>query len=73
MNWYRFEKGNPVGTPRIKEYRVCYYENGKCTDELTFGPIEAAKVMPYTLEKEFQVYAVFDKNEAYQIKLERVK
>lgn len=73
MKWYKFEKGNPVGIPRIRSYRVCYFENEKCTDELVFTPNEAAKVMPYTLEKEFEVYAVFSKNEVYRINLERVE
>ena len=34
MEWYRFEKDNPVGISRVKEYQANFYEeNGDCFDE----------------------------------------
>lgn len=71
MNWYRFKKNNPVGIPRIKEYLVGFYDRqtGKCYDEARYTPDEVAKAMPYLMEPFTKVFAVFDKNEIYELTL----
>ena len=55
--WYCFEKGNPVGIPRIKYYQLAWYDmtrRGDCFDESFFKPEEVGEVMPYveTVEDE---------------------
>ena len=80
--WYRFEEGNPVGIPRVKSYRVAFYDmtqNGSCFDETCYPPNKIHKVIPYveTLEDRdnydrTRVFAHFDDGDVYELKLEKV-
>lgn len=80
--WYRFEDGNSVGIPRIKEYRVAFYDttqNGECFDESYYSPDEINKVIPYveTIEDKddydrTRVFACFDNGDIYELKLIKV-
>ncbi len=66
-SWYRFEEGNPKGIPRIQEYIVGFYEAGKCYDEARYKPEEVALVMPYLMADDCKVFAVFGKDEIYEL------
>lgn len=68
-SWYEWEGDDPVGKPRIKEYVVGFYENGKCYDEARYKPEEVAKAMPYLMQRDCKVFAVFGKNEVYELRL----
>lgn len=68
-NWYEWGGVDPVGKPRIKEYLVGFYENGKCYDEARYKPEEVAKAMPYLMEENCKVFAVFPDHEIYELKL----
>lgn len=80
--WYRFEKGNSVGIPKIKEYQVAFYDmtrGGNCFDESFFEPDEVGKVIPYveTVEDEgnddrTRVFVQFDNGDRYELKLEKI-
>lgn len=80
--WYRFEKGNPVGIPRIKYYQVVCYDmnnDGNCFDEMFFKPdeINLAITKVETIEDKhnfdrFRVFAVFDNDDMYELKLEKI-
>lgn len=80
--WYRFEEGNPIGIPRIKNYQVGFYDmtrGGSGFDESFFEPDEIDKVMPYveTVEDEGKddrrrVFAYFDDGDVYELKLEKI-
>lgn len=67
MRWYKFEKGNPIGIPQIKDYQICFYEHGKCYDEAFFEPEEVAKVMPFVDGDDSCVYANFKDGKSYLI------
>lgn len=73
MSWYGY--ANEEAIPRIKEYQVAFYDerNGKCYDEIYYQPNEVECVMPYLLEPFCKVFAVFSKDEVYEITAERVK
>lgn len=70
-SWYRFEKDNPIGIPRIKEYLVGFYDEqtGKCYDEARYKPDEVAKVMPYLMVPFVKVFTIFSKDEIYELTL----
>lgn len=81
--WYRFERGNPVGIPRIKYYQVACYNmtefDGDCWDELFFEPDDIGRAITYvdTIEDKhkcdrYRVFAMFDNNDEYEIKFEKV-
>lgn len=81
--WFRFEKGNPIGVPRIEKYQVAFYDmdnNGDCFDESFWKPDEIDKVITYveTVEDEgsgddrSRVFAIFDNGDMYEIKLEKI-
>lgn len=69
--WYKWYDGDPIGKPRIIEYVVGFYENGKCYDEMRCAPENIGKVMPYLMAQDCKVFAVFGKNEIYELKFER--
>ena len=80
--WYRFEKGQPLGIPRIKYYQVCCYSltelDGGCWDEWFYEPDDIGKAITYveTIEDKhkcdrYKVFAVFDNNDEYEIKFEK--
>lgn len=82
--WYRFEEGNPVGIPRIKQYQVAFYDisrDGKCFDETFFKPDEIDNAITYveTVEDEnnkdnrCKVFAHFDNGDIYELKLEKIR
>lgn len=82
--WYKFENGNPVGIPRIKEYQVAWYDmdhcDGDCFDEAFYKPNEIGQVITYveTIEDEGcgdrrRVFVHFDDGEQYELKLIRIK
>lgn len=81
--WFRFEKGNPVGIPRIKQYQVCSYDmhlfDGDCHDESWWKPDDIDRVITYveTVEDKnnstrFRVFAIFDDGDEYELKLEKI-
>lgn len=80
--WYRFEEGNPIGTPRIKQYQVVFYDmtnDGKCFDEDFYSPDEIGKVMPFVETVEdtgnddrTRVFVHFDNGDQYELKMEKV-
>lgn len=80
--WYRFEEGNPIGVPRIKEYQVAFYDmtvDGSCFDESFFPPNEIDRVIPFVETDEdvanddrTRVFVYFDDGEMYELKLERI-
>lgn len=80
--WYRFEEGNPVGIPRIKEYRVGWYDmtmGGACFDEDFYPPDAIEKVIPCveTIEDvgnydRTKVFVHFDNGDIYELKMEKV-
>lgn len=80
--WYRFEEGNPVGIPRIRGYRVAFYDmtqNGGCFDETYYSPDKINKAISYveTIEDKddydrTRVFADFDNGDVYELKLEKV-
>lgn len=80
--WYRFEEGNPIGIPRVKEYQVAFYDmmrGGSCFDESFFEPDEINKVMPFveTVEDKVEdirskVFVHFDDGDIYELKLEKI-
>lgn len=80
--WYKFEKGNSIGIPRIKQYQVAFYDmlrNGTCFDESFYGPDEIDEVMPYveTIEDvgkndRTRVFVHFDDGDIYELKLEKI-
>lgn len=81
--WYRFEEGNPMGIPRIKNYHLAWYDmarGGSCFDESFFEPDEVGEVIPYveTIEDEgkddrSKVFVHFDDGDMYELKLEKVE
>ena len=80
--WYKFEQGNPVGVPRIKNYQVAWYDmsnKGKCFDENFYFPNEIDNVMPYVetiedfnSETRTRVFANFDDGTKYELKFVKV-
>ena len=80
--WYRFEKGNPVGIPRIKNYQLAWYDmtrGGSCFDESFFKPNEIENVITYveTIEDEgnndrCRVFVHFDNGDEYELKLKKM-
>lgn len=80
--WYRFEKGNPVGIPRIKYYQVAFYNTANCNqcfDEIFFNPNEIANVIPFVetiedLDKDdrCKVFVCFDDGDKYELKMEKI-
>lgn len=80
--WYRFEKGNPIGIPRIRCYKVAFYDmtnNGKCFDETCYYLEDVHRVMPFVETVEdienddrTRVFAYFDNGDMYELKLEKV-
>ena len=81
--WYRFEEGNPVGIPRIKNYQVAFYDvnrNYKCFDESFFEPNEIDNAITYVETEEDEnapdnrcrVFAHFDNGDMYELKLEKI-
>ena len=80
--WYRFEEGNPMGIPRIKNYQLAWYDmtrDGSCFDESFFKPDEIGKVIHYveTVEDEgkddrARVFVNFDDGDVYELKLEKI-
>lgn len=80
--WYRFEEGNSMGIPRIKNYHLAWYDmtkGGSCFDESFFKPDEIDKVIPYveTIEDEgkddrSKVFVHFDDGDMYELKLVKV-
>ena len=80
--WYRFEKDNPIGIPRVKYYQIAWYDmtkNGDCFDEDFINPDDVARVIPYveTVEDEnnsdrSRVFVHFDNNDVYELKLEKL-
>jgi hypothetical protein len=80
--WYRFEKGNDVGIPRIKNYQICWYDmerGGSCFDEDFCSPDEIDRVIPFveTVEDEgsfdrSRVFVHFDDGDEYELKLIKV-
>ena len=80
--WYRFEEDNPIGTPRIKQYQVAWYDmtnDGVCFDEDFFSPDEIDKVMPFVEtvedadnEDRSKVFVHFDNGDIYELKMEKV-
>ncbi|MEE1301621.1 MAG: hypothetical protein UHD64_02460 [Bacteroidales bacterium] len=80
--WYRFEEGNPIGIPRIKQYQVAWYDmtnNGNCFDEDFFSSDEIDKVMPFVEtvedvdnEDRSKVFVHFDNGDVYELKMEKI-
>jgi hypothetical protein len=78
--WYRFEEGNPIGIPRIKEYQVAWYDNGgSCFDEDWYLPDEINTAITYVETEEdigntdrSKVFAIFDNGDRYELKLVKV-
>lgn len=81
--WYRFEEGNPVGIPRIKNYQVAFYDVNrgyKCFDESFFKPEEINNAITYVETEEDEnssdnrrrVFAHFDNGDMYELKLEKI-
>ena len=80
--WYRFEKGQEVGIPRIKNYQICWYDmerGGSCFDESFYSPDEIGVVIPFveTVEDEggfdrSRVFVHFDDGDEYELKLIKV-
>ena len=80
--WYRFEKGQDVGIPRIKNYQICWYDmerGGSCFDESFYLPDEIGGVIPFveTVEDEgsfdrSRVFVHFDDGDEYELKLIKV-
>lgn len=81
--WYKFENGNPISTPRIKEYQVAWYDmehNGNCFDESFYKPKDIDQVITYveTVEDEGhcdrrRVFVHFDDGERYELKLVKIE
>lgn len=77
MEWYRFEKDNPIGIPRVKEYRANFYEeNGNCFDEVWFEPDELNEAIVYARENTeitpySKLFAIFDDQTVYEITINR--
>lgn len=79
--WYRFEEGNPVGIPRIKQYQVAFYDmtrDGACFDEYFYSPDEINQVMPFVETAEdiynsdrTKVFVHFDNGDEYELKMEK--
>lgn len=78
MEWYRFEKDNPIGIPRVKEYQANFYEeNGDCFDEAWFGSNELGEAIVYAREDiettpYSKLFAIFDDNTVYEIVISKV-
>ena len=80
--WYRFEEGNPVGIPRVKEYHVAFYDmerDGHCFDEDFFKPEDIALAIPFVETDEdkdnadrHRVFVNFDDGQIYELKLVNV-
>lgn len=80
--WYKFEDGNLIGLPRIKQYQVAFYDmtnDGKCFDEDFYSPDEIGKVMPFVETVEdvgnddrTKVFVHFDNGDQYELKMEKV-
>ena len=80
--WYRFEKGNDVGIPRIKCYQICWYDmerNGVCFDEDFYLPNEVDRAISFveTVEDEDsldrrRVFVHFDDGDEYELKLIKI-
>lgn len=73
MSWYRFVNGK--GISRLKEYQVGFYDErtGEVYDETYYEPNQANEVMPYLLEPFCKVFAIFSKDEVYEITATRVE
>lgn len=80
--WYRFEKGQDIGIPRIKNYQICWYDmerGGSCFDESFYSPDEIDRVIPFveTVEDEdsfdrCRVFVHFDDGDEYELKLIKI-
>lgn len=70
-SWYEWDGVDPVGKPRIREYIVAFYEDGKCYDEARFQPEDISKAMPFLMQEDCKVFAVFgdDGKEIYELRL----
>lgn len=73
MNWYRFVNGK--GIPRIKEYQVAFYDErtGNCYDEIFYEPNQINQAITYVGEPFCKVFAIFSKDEVYEITAMRVE
>ena len=80
--WYRFEEGNPIGIPRIKEYHVAFYDmeqDGHCFDEDFFKPEDIGSAITFVETEEdsdnadrCRVFANFDDGDIYELKLVKI-
>lgn len=80
MGWYRFEEGQILGVPRIKNYQVAFYDinhcDGDCFDEATYQPEDIDRVIIYIETEEdknksdrTRVFVNFDDGDMYELKL----
>ena len=80
--WYRFEKWNPKGICRVKQFQIAWYDmelNGDCFDEDFVAPDGINQVIPYveTVEDEnnsdrSRVFVHMDNGDIYELKMEKL-
>lgn len=81
--WYKLEEGKYIGTPRVKQYQVAWYDmtkDGSCFDEAFYDPAELDIVISYveTIEDinnndRSRVFVHFDNGDIYELKLEKLE
>ena len=80
--WHRFEKNNPKGICRVKQFQIAWYDmqqNGDCFDEDFVAPDGIDRVIPYveTVEDEnnsdrSRVFVHMDNGDVYELKMEKL-
>ena len=80
--WYRFEKDNPKGICRVKQFQIAWYDmeqNGDCFDEDFVATDGINQVIPYveTVEDEnnsdrSRVFVHMDNGDVYELKMEKL-
>ena len=80
--WYRFEKDNPKGICRVRNFQICWYDmdrNGKCFDEDWVSPDGISRVIPYieTIEDgnnqdRSRVFVHMDNGDIYELLMKKL-
>lgn len=80
--WYEFESDGLIGTPRVEEYQVVFYDmeqGSNAYDEIFYPPERLDKVIPFveTIEDKnrtdrSRVFVHFKDGAQYELKLEYI-
>lgn len=76
-SWYeRNSNANEPSRLGVKEYLVCFYEDGKCYDEARYAPEDLLKAITYLgfeSDREYcRVFVIFKDEEVFELTAKEV-